>query len=95
MIFVAGRERILNTGAELGFHRCRSLLWFDALLSDDEHNAELSRYLQSKGVSKAFADKVISVSSDKAWYPSFDQLFAAGVITATSSAPNGEADGSS
>src|SRR4029077_5021200 len=53
MIFVAGRERILNTGAELGFHRCRSVLWFDAFLYDDEHNAKLARYLQSNGVSQA------------------------------------------
>ena len=34
--------------------------------------------------SQAFADKVISVSSDDAWYPSLEQLLAAGVITVTS-----------
>jgi hypothetical protein len=80
LIFVAGNERVLEAGAELGFHRCRSLLWFDALLYDKEHNAELARYLESKGVSKAFAKKVISVPSDEVWYPSLDQLSAAGVI---------------
>ena len=84
MIFVAGRERILNTDAELGFHRCRSVLWFDAFLYDDEHNAELAEYFRSKGVSKAFADKVISVPNDDVWYPPLDQLFAAGVVTTTS-----------
>jgi hypothetical protein len=94
LIFVAGSERVVTSGAELGFHRCRSLLWFDAWLYDDEHNAELGRYLRSKGVSKAFADKVISVSSDAVWYPSFDQLFAGGVITA-SSLSDGESDGAS
>ena len=84
MIFVAGRERILSADAELGFHRCRSVLWFDAFLYDDEHNADLAGYFQSKGVSKAFADKVISVPSDDVWYPPLDQLLAAGVVTATS-----------
>jgi hypothetical protein len=82
LIFVAGRERILAAGGVLGFHRCRSLLWFDALLYDDKHNAELAGYFRSKGVSKDFADKVISVPNDGAWYPSLDQLFAAGVVTA-------------
>jgi hypothetical protein len=70
-------------GAELGFHRCRSRLWYHALLYDDEHNAELARYLLSKGVSQPFRDKVISFSSDDMWYPSVDQLLAAGVMTAT------------
>ena len=94
LIFVAGSERVVKSGAELGFHRCRSLLWFNAWLYDDEYNTELARYLQSKGVSKAFADKVISVSSGAVWYPSFDQLFAGGVITA-SSPSDAEADGAS
>jgi hypothetical protein len=39
--------------------------------------------------SQAFADKVISVSSDEVWYPSLEQLLAAGVITVTS-APDAE-----
>jgi hypothetical protein len=81
LIFVAGRKRVLEDGGELGFHRCRSVLWFDAWLYDDQHNAELAGYLRSKGVSKIFADKVISVPNDDAWYPSLDQLFAAGVVT--------------
>jgi hypothetical protein len=82
LIFVAGRKRVLEARGELGFHRCRSVLWFDAFLYDDDHNAELADYLRSKGVSKNFADKVISVPNDDAWYPSLDQLFAAGVVTA-------------
>jgi hypothetical protein len=82
LIFVAGHERILAAGGQLGFHRCRSLLWFDALLYDDERNAELAGYLRSKGVSRDFADTVISVPNDDAWYPSLDQLFVAGVVTA-------------
>ena len=83
LVFVAGSERSLAPGAELGFHRCRSRLWYHALLYDDEHNAELARYFQSMGVSPAFAEKVISVSSDDVWYPSVDQLLAAGVMTRT------------
>ena len=80
LVFVAGRERVLQPGAELGFHRFRSRLWDHALMYDDDHNAELARYLQSKGVSQGFAEKVISVSSDDIWYPSVDQLRAAGVM---------------
>ena len=94
LIFAAGRKRVLEARGELGFHRCRSVLWFDAWLYDDQHNAELARYLQSKGVSKAFADHVISVSSDDIWYPLRGQLFAAGAITALS-APDAETDDAS
>lgn len=91
LVFVAGRERVLENGAELGFHRCRSTLWFYALLYDDEHNAEMARYLQSKGISKAFADEVISVSSNNLWYPSTDQLLAAGVTTSAAT-PDAETE---
>jgi hypothetical protein len=93
LIFVAGRNRVLEPRGELGFHRCRSVLWFDAFLYDDKHNAELAGYLRSKGVSNAFADKVISVPNDDVWYPSLDQLFAAGVVTAAT--PDTDANASS
>jgi len=91
LVFVAGRERILESEAELGFHRCRSTLWYYALLYDDENNAKMARYLESKGVSKAFTDKVITVPSEAMWYPSADQLLAAGVMTAVG-APDTERD---
>ena len=91
LVFVAGADRVLESGGELGFHRCRSTLWFYSLLYDDEHNADLARYLRTKGVSKAFVDKVISVPSAEIWYPSVDQLLAAGVMTATAG-PETETD---
>ena len=59
------------------------MLWYRAVLFDDEHNVNLARYFRSKGVSQVFADNVISVRSDDMWYPSVDQLLAAGVVTAT------------
>jgi hypothetical protein len=82
LVFVTGAQRILKPAAELGFHRCHSVLWFDEWLYGDEHNAGVARYLISKGVSKAFAEKVISVSSEDMWYPSPDRLIEAGVVTA-------------
>jgi len=89
LVFVAGRERILEPDAELGFHRCRSPLWYHALLYDDENNAKMAHYLESKGVSKAFTDKVITVPSDDMWYPSVEQLLAAGVMTARATRDTG------
>jgi len=39
LLFVAGRERILESEGELGCHRCRSRLWYHALLFDGESSA--------------------------------------------------------
>jgi hypothetical protein len=46
----------------------------------------LARF-RSKGVSSDFTDKIIAVPSNDAWYQSFDQLFAAGVVTAATPGP--------
>jgi hypothetical protein len=83
IVFVAGRERSTTPTAKLGFHRARSSLWFDAP-DDDKFNARLISYFQSKGIETSFAQKAFRVPSNDIWYPSVDELLAAGVI---SSAP--------
>jgi hypothetical protein len=83
IVFVAGRERLSTAAAKLGFHRARSPLWYDAS-EDDKINGRLISYFESKGIEAGFARKALRVPSYDIWYPSVDELLAAGII---SSAP--------
>jgi hypothetical protein len=80
-VFVAGRERVLTAGAKLGFHRGRSPVWDDVLTDDDKYNGHLISYLESRGVTASFAQKAFRVPNDDIWYPSVDELLAAGVVS--------------
>ncbi len=84
LVFVAGKERVLRAGAKLGFHRARSPVWDDALTDDDKYNSHLITYLESKGVAASFARKAFQVPNNDIWYPSVEELLAAGVINNTS-----------
>ena len=81
-VFIAGRERTLAPDAKLGFHRARSRVWDEILYDDDRANDEYMRFLISKGVEKNFARKAYAVPNNDIWYPSVDELLAAGVISA-------------
>jgi hypothetical protein len=80
-VFVAGRERLLMPGAKLGFHRVRSVIWDDQITDDNKYNEHITAYLEAKGVTASFAQKVFRVSNDDIWYPSVDELLGAGVIS--------------
>ncbi len=81
-VFVAGQERTLARGAKLGFHRARALIWDDILYHEGRDNDEYMKRLVSEGIDKSFALKAFSVPSSDIWYPSVDELLAAGVISA-------------
>jgi len=81
LAFAAGKERVLMTGAKLGYHRAQSHVWDDINDNDGLFNQEYTAFLISKGVSEEFARKAYSVPYDDLWYPSVNELLAAGVIT--------------
>ena len=81
MVFVAGRERVLTTGAKLGFHRARGYTWDTILYEDDGSNDQYKRFLISKGIQENFARKAYSVPNNEVWYPSIEELLTAGVIS--------------
>lgn len=80
LVFVAGKERLLTAGAKLGFHRARSPLWDDALTDDEKYNSLLITYFESKGIAANFSRKAFRVPNNDIWYPSVEELLAAGVI---------------
>jgi hypothetical protein len=83
IVFVAGRERLSTASAKLGFHRARNTIWYYAP-DDDKFNGRLISYFESKGIEAGFVQKAFGVPSNDIWYPSVDELLAAGII---SSAP--------
>jgi hypothetical protein len=84
LVFVAGHERLLTAGAMLGFHRAQSHVWDDIIDEDGRFNQQYTTFLISKGVQESFARKAYSVPYDDMWYPSVNELLAAGVINNTS-----------
>jgi hypothetical protein len=73
--FIAGRERILKTGARLGFHR--------AAFAGAESGAAMASLLLAAGIERAFVEKVAAQPASGMWYPGEGELKAAHVITAT------------
>jgi len=83
VLFVGGKRRYLAEGGELGFHRA----WRDAeeeaeSLETAETNQELRARFIARGVAPAFADRVLATPGSEMWYPTQQELLAAGVIDA-------------
>jgi hypothetical protein len=76
--FVAGRERILLPGAQLGFHACQTAVWY-VECKDQEYFS----YLAASGIDETFIRKALSVDPRDIWYPTPEELLAAHVITRT------------
>lgn len=79
LAFVAGRQRVLKKGAQLGFHRA-------AFAGDDKLNdsAERSIY-RAAGISQSFIEHALVTRNDDMWSPSDAELLSAGVVTRISS----------
>lgn len=76
--FIAGRERILLPGAQLGFHACQKPVWYVEC-----KNQKYSSYLAASGIDETFIRKALSVDPRDIWYPRPEELLAAHVITRT------------
>lgn len=79
LVLIAGRERVVAAGAEVGFHQ--------ATLpgATDEQQREIDDFvrstMQSAGVSEAFIDRVLATPHDQLWYPTVDEMIKSGVVT--------------
>ncbi|MFI4890951.1 MAG: hypothetical protein ACHQIL_10505, partial [Steroidobacterales bacterium] len=80
LVFISGRERVLADGARLGFHRAQGYAWDEIRYEDDGATDRLITFVRSKGVAEDFARKAYAVPNSDIWYPSADELLAAGVI---------------
>ncbi len=80
--FLAGKERVLDEQAKLGFHQASftGLLYSNKLKEVDE---AAKRYFLSASINPDFIEKAFSTPGDEMWYPALDVLIEAGVVTHT------------
>ena len=79
LVFAAGRQRWLGRGARLGYHGIAFPGYTDADLA--ELGADWYARLVTAGVAPDFVERARRVPSRSMWYPTPDELFAAGVVT--------------
>lgn len=78
-IFLAGRQRLIASGARLGFHQA----YFPGMSEDYRQQmiADGVRRLTSLGISWSFAQKARSTPPSKMWYPSVSKLLGEHIVT--------------
>lgn len=82
LVLMSGKERVIATDAKVGFHAGN----FPGLTSDQmrEMNDATRATMQAGGVSVSFINRVLSTPNDQMWYPTFEEMRSAGVITSRS-----------
>ncbi len=77
--FLAADVRALSRKARIGLHRYSDENGLQFAIP--EEMARDRQFLIKRGVSEAFLDKAYATPPDDMWYPSFEELVAAGVVT--------------
>jgi hypothetical protein len=77
LAFVAGRQRILEQGATLGFHR--------GTFAGEDDSSEMEKVYLAAGISREFVSRAMATKSEDLWKPSETELVAAKVVTKISS----------
>ena len=82
LVLMAGKERVIAENAKVGFHAGS----FPGLTVEQQRETELlvGSTMRSEGVSQQFIDRVLGTPPDQMWYPSFEEMRLAGVITSQS-----------
>lgn len=81
LVFMAGQQRTLGPGAQLGFHRYG--LDFIQVLPHVNPLREMrvdQQYYLERGLELDFLDKVFDLDRNSIWYPSRNELVNAGVL---------------
>lgn len=81
--YLAGAERLLSAGANLGFHQYKidSNKLLPRFVKTEYEQAKDLEYFQSRGIDAGFLEKVFSLPPDKMWRPEHHVLLEAGVVT--------------
>jgi hypothetical protein len=82
LVLMSGKERVIATDAKVGFHAGN----FPGLTSEQmrEMNDATRTTMQAAGVSASFISRVLSTPNGQMWYPTYEEMRAAGVITSQS-----------
>lgn len=80
-VFISGENRFLGVGANLGFHQYYPTFKNIGVYIDTKKEQEKDlRIFQSQGIEPDFLEKLFDTSHDDLWYPTVDEMLAAGVI---------------
>lgn len=82
IVFLGGTKRLIQPGAKIGFHSAYSGTGAEDYYGLDDD--------ASLGISRAFLVKAYSVPPTEMWFPTNQELIAAGVVTAVVPAPSSE-----
>lgn len=78
--FLAGKDRAAAPAARIGFHASRTVGSVGTNNSEEE-TAQVRTIYRAAGLPDSFIRQAIDTPHDKMWYPSHDELLAAGVFT--------------
>lgn len=79
MIFLGGQARLATPQAKIGFHQ--PYLTKNESLPNSEVVAAMRRFYDEANVRPSFTDRAMATPSSGMWYPSFDEMLAANVVT--------------
>lgn len=79
--YISGKRRILGPRGRLGFHRYRLDSPYASIFVDPdaEQRSDLA-FFRSREVDPEFLERVLGTPSTAMWFPSHDELLAAGVV---------------
>lgn len=82
LVLMSGSERVIATDAKIGFHAGK----LPGSTSDQIHemNETIRTTMQAAGVSASFINRALSTPYEQMWYPTFEEMRSAGVITSQS-----------
>lgn len=74
-LFISGKERIIARGAKIGFHRP------SGIGSSGADYENVRQFMEEAGIKRDFINRVLSMSPCEMWYPSYEEMLQAGVVT--------------
>ncbi len=80
LIFMAGKQRHLRDGGQIGFHQYLQTSGVQLLDTVEEQKKDRA-YFKSRGVSDGFISAMFQAAHQDIWFPDREELRAAGIVT--------------
>lgn len=74
-LLISGKERIITRDARIGFHRPAGIG------SSGTEYENVQQFMEEAGIAKDFIDRAFSTGPDEMWYPTYEEMLQAGVVT--------------
>lgn len=81
LVFLAGRDRMMDQGARLGFHRGRGIGEPAAGHDDADPGSRERLFYRKAGLKESFVERIMATPHDEIWVPTRGELLKAGVLS--------------